>query len=109
MKLVHWLVTAPLALLLVVFAVSNRESITVTLWPLPVAVDAPLYLVVLLILLVGFLVGQIVAWINGAGWRREARQRARRIQSLERELAATQAQLPKHEPARLPVPPASRH
>lgn len=108
MKLVHWLVTAPLALLLVVFAVSNRESVTVTLWPLPATLDAPLYLVVLLVLLAGFLVGQLVAWINGAGWRREARRRARRIESLERELAATQAQLPKNELSHLPLPGVPR-
>ncbi len=108
MKLVHWLVTAPLALLLVVFAVSNRESVTVTLWPLPVVLDAPLYLVVLLVLLIGFLVGQLVAWINGRHWRREARRRARRIEALERELAATQAQLPKSEVSRLPLPAAPR-
>ncbi len=103
MKLVHWLVTLPLALLLVVFAVSNRESVMVTLWPLPVVLDAPLYLVVLLILLIGFLIGQLVAWINGRHWRREARRRARRIESLERELAATQAHLPKAQPSRLPL------
>ncbi len=108
MKPVHWLVTAPIALLLVVFAVSNRETVTVTLWPLPVMLDAPLYLIVLLVLLVGFLVGQLVAWINGGRWRREARRRSRRIEALERELAATQAQLPKGQPSRLPLVAAPR-
>src|SRR5216683_2461751 len=68
-KLVHWLVTLPLAIILVIFAVSNREGVIVTLWPLPVTVEAPLYLVVLLALVVGFLVGEVVAWINGRRWR----------------------------------------
>ena len=104
MKLIHWLVTAPLALLLIIFAVSNRDSTIVTFWPLPAELAAPLYLVVLLALLVGFLVGELVAWINGRRWRREARFRARRIEALERELAATQAQLAAHQgTARLPV------
>jgi lipopolysaccharide assembly protein A len=90
LKLIHWFVTAPLALLLIIFAVSNRDAATVTLWPLPLAIDAPLYLIVLLSLLVGFLAGELVAWFNGRRWRREARFRARRIEALERELAARQ-------------------
>jgi uncharacterized integral membrane protein len=102
-KLVHWLVSLPLLIILVIFAVSNRESVTVSVWPLPVTVEASLYLVVLLALFVGFLVGELVAWINGRRWRREARRRARRIEALERELDATQAKLPKGDAARVPV------
>ena len=91
MRLVHWIVTLPAAAVLVVFAVSNREPATVAFWPLPARLDAPLYLVVLLALLVGFLAGELVAWINAGRARRLARERARRIEALERELAATQA------------------
>ena len=103
MKLIHWLVTLPLAIIIVLFAVSNRDGVTVTFWPIPVAIEAPLYLIVLLALAVGFLVGELVAWINGRHHRRHARRRARRIEELERELGATQAKLPKHEPTRLPA------
>jgi uncharacterized integral membrane protein len=102
-KLVHWLVTLPLAIILVIFAVSNREGAIVTFWPLPVTIEAPLYLVVLLALFAGFLGGELVAWINGRRWRREARRRARRIETLERELDAAQAKLPKNENTRLPI------
>jgi lipopolysaccharide assembly protein A len=104
----HWLVTGPVILILVVFAVSNRETVTVTLWPLPFSLEAALYLIVLLAALVGFLVGEFVAWVNGRFWRRDARTKARRIEALERELAATQAQLAPAPPARLPVPGAPR-
>jgi uncharacterized integral membrane protein len=104
----HWLVTGPVILVLVIFAVSNRETVTVTLWPLPFSLDAALYLVVLLAALAGFLIGELVAWINGRSWRREARVKARRIEALERELAATQAQLAPTPPSRLPVPGAPR-
>jgi uncharacterized integral membrane protein len=104
----HWFVTAPVILILVVFAVSNRETVTVTLWPLPFSLETALYLVVLLAALLGFLIGELVAWVNGRFWRREARQKARRIEALERELAATQAQLAPAPAARLPVPGAPR-
>jgi len=90
MRLVHWIVTLPAAIILVVFAVSNRMTVTVAFWPLPAQLEAPLYLVVLLALLAGFLAGELVAWINAGRARRLARQRARRIEALEHELAATQ-------------------
>ena len=92
MKLIYWLVGAPLALVVVIFAVTNRDGVTLSFWPLPIKLQAPVYLIVLLTLLAGFLVGEFVAWINGRRWRREARHNARRIEALERELAAkTQA------------------
>jgi uncharacterized integral membrane protein len=85
-KLIRWLVTAPLALVLVVFAVSNRETVSVTFWPTPFEIDMPLYLVVLAALLLGFLLGQFIAWINGGKKRREARDKARRVRELESEV-----------------------
>lgn len=88
MKLFHWLVTAPAAVILVVFAVANRDPVTLTFWPLPVTLAAPIYLVVLLALLAGFLIGELVAWINGRRWRRQARRSENRIEELERELVA---------------------
>ena len=109
MRLVHWFVTAPIALLLVIFAVSNRDSVMVEFWPLPAALVAPLYLVVLLSLLAGFLIGALTAWITGGRRRREARLRARRIEALERELAATQARLAATNPAAPPTVVAPRN
>ena len=88
MRLFHWLVTAPLAVVLIVFAVNNRDAVTLSFWPLPLTLQAPLYLVALIMLLVGFLVGELVAWVNGRRWRREARHSARRVAELERGIAA---------------------
>ena len=103
MRLVHWVVTIPAAVVLAVFAISNRESATVAFWPLPARIEAPLYLVVLLALLVGFLVGELVAWINAGRARRLARERRRRIEVLERELAATQKSLSTQPPPAVPA------
>ena len=99
MRLFHWLVTAPLAVVLIIFAVNNRDSVTLSFWPLPVTLQAPLYLVALLALLVGFLIGELIAWTNGRRWRRQARHSAKRVAELERTLAA-QAQAQAPEPAR---------
>jgi uncharacterized integral membrane protein len=92
MKILWWIVLAVAALLLILFAVSNRETVSVGLWPLPDIVELPLFLVLLGTLLVGFLVGQLVSWIGGWHWRREARRSRERIAMLERELAAERAQ-----------------
>ena len=89
MRLVHWVVTAPVTAVLVVFAVANRQDVAV--WPLPF--ETPLAFVVVASLVVGFGLGELAAWIGGRHWRQKARHSARRIAALEHELAATQAQL----------------
>jgi len=100
MKFLWWIVLALAALVLILFAVSNRETVSVGLWPLPVLAELPLYLVVLGTLILGFVVGQLVAWIGGWRWRREARRLRDRIAGLERQLAAERAQ---HSEPRVPV------
>jgi len=88
-----WVFIIIVALALALFAVSNRESVSLALWPLPFVVDLPLYLLVLATLVFGFIFGEFASWIAARHWRREVRRRGRRIASLERELSATQAQL----------------
>jgi len=93
MKVLYWIIVAVVAALLALFAASNRESVTLGLWPLSFVVGLPLYLAILSALLIGFISGVVAAWIAGRRRRRETRRRSRRIAALERELAATQAQL----------------
>jgi lipopolysaccharide assembly protein A len=81
------------AIFLILFAVSNRAAVSVGLWPLPFLADVPLYLLCFLCALVGGVGGVCGAWIASRGDRRELRNRRRRIEALERELAATQSQL----------------
>jgi uncharacterized integral membrane protein len=92
MKILWWIVLAAVALLLILFSASNREVVSVGLWPLPDFLQLPLYLVVLGTLIIGFLFGQLVTWIGGRRWRREARRSRDRIAALERELEAERAQ-----------------
>ena len=91
MRYFRWALTAVVALLLMIFAVANRGGITLNFWPLPVVLQAPIYLVVLIALLAGFLIGALVVWILAGRARRAARQRAHRIDELERELAQRSA------------------
>jgi uncharacterized integral membrane protein len=96
------------ALILILFAVSNREAVSLALWPLPFLVEAPLYLFFLLTLLAGGLLGASVGWFAGRDSRRERRRRHRRIVALERELSATQSQLAESPDLSPPALPSHR-
>jgi putative membrane protein len=85
MKLVFWIVGVPLLLLAVVFAVANREAVSVSLWPFSDTIELPLYLAIVLPLYVGVLLGAFVAWLSGHRTRARARSEARRATALERE------------------------
>jgi uncharacterized integral membrane protein len=94
-KVFYWLTTLLVALLIAVVAVNNDERVQVVLWPI-LTLQTPLYLVALLPLLLGFLMGALVAWVRGRHWRHEARLRKRRIESLEHEREATRTELSAH-------------
>jgi len=85
-----------IAVALILFAVSNRETVAVGFWPLPFLADVPLYLLCFLSLAIGALIGVAIAWMAGHRTRRELRARRRRIDALERELMATQSQFEDH-------------
>jgi len=97
----YWAVVIAIAALVSLFAASNRETVSLGLWPLPFLAAAPLYLVVVVSLVFGFSIGAVAAWIRGLRRRRELRECRRRNNALARELAATQSQL-----AQTALPPA---
>jgi uncharacterized integral membrane protein len=85
-KVLSWLVGIPIALLAVLFAVSNRQAVVIDPWPLPWEVTIPLYLLVLGALAVGLVIGAVIAWLSAAGTRGRARRDHRRANRLEGEL-----------------------
>jgi lipopolysaccharide assembly protein A len=105
---VFWSVTLIAAAVLVPFAIANRATVSLKLWPLPFLLEVPVYLLVLLTLLAGFCIGAAYVWIAGHWSRRELRRRRRRMEALKRELAATQARLT-DQTDRLELQPPSDH
>jgi lipopolysaccharide assembly protein A len=93
MRVVYWVLILIVAAGLSLFAASNRDPVSLGLWPLPFLVRVPLYLVVFAALTLGLLAGAFGAWIGGGQRRREFRRCRRRSEALARELAATQSQL----------------
>lgn len=81
------LIGLPVAIIIVVFAVSNRQAVTLTFWPLPGDVTMPVYLLSGMVLLVGFALGGIISWIGGGQQRQRVRAAETKARSLGRELA----------------------
>ncbi len=77
---------APFLLLLVVFALSNRGTVQLGLWPTDLALAAPLSLAVLGAGAVFFVLGALVVGIGSLAQRRRARRAESRVQALEREV-----------------------
>jgi uncharacterized integral membrane protein len=81
-----WILTAPIVVIVVLFAVSNLDSVTLHLFPLPYDLTVRLYLLTLITLFMGFVLGSIVTWVADRKRRRETRAQAKRLQELEHEL-----------------------
>ena len=102
-KLIFGLLVIPLGVLLTALAVVNRIPATLVLDPLGgadphLAVDVPLFLLMLGALAFGLLIGGLATWLGQSKWRRMARQRGqesthwrRQADRLEKELEAMDA------------------
>ena len=116
MRLVYWLIAVPLLVAVPLFAISNLNTVGLTIWPLPFVIQVPVFVVALVGLAIGFFAGGIVAWFSAGRARARARsaERAvrtrdieieelrRKVQDAERANAALQAEVP---PAKgLPAP-----
>lgn len=95
MRRFAWIVTLPLIAIVALFAVDNRQAIELDLWPLPWALPpVPLFLLTLLLMLFGFVLGVLVMWFTGAKHRRHLRQTRRELDEARMELHTSRRQGP---------------
>jgi uncharacterized integral membrane protein len=97
-KLVAALVLIPLAILIVLLALANRQAVTIALDPLlteqpALTVTQPLFLVLLVAVTAGVVIGGVAAWLRQARWRRTARRAQARAQALQTEVEALRERL----------------
>lgn len=95
MRHVSWVVTVPVGVAAIVFAVANRSTTLVNFWPLPWVAELPLFLVVLGCLVLGFVAGGVAAWLSGGRRRRRAREAEERVRLLASEVAELKARAAK--------------
>ncbi len=83
-------ITIPLAVVAVSFAVSNREPVGLMLWPLPQELMLPTFVIVLAPLVVGILLGGLIAWLSAGRHRDLARIRKDKLDELGRKVISLQ-------------------
>lgn len=98
MKAASWLFLIVVALVMV-FAVTNREAVGVNLWPLPWALEVPLFVTWIVAFAAGFLAGGLVMIAPLWRWRRLAKQRKRELARLDAARAEFRVDTPAGEPA----------
>ena len=81
------------AVVVILFAISNRSTVLLELWPLPYVVSFPFYGVVLIASMVSFLGGAIVAWFSAGKTRRKARNAVQKASGLEKNLEKLQEKI----------------
>ena len=104
-KLVTAFILVPLVILFVVFAVANREIITISFDPFDsvqpaFAFKTPAYLLIFALLAIGLVAGGVITWVKQRKWRVRARRAEQDAAALRAQLAARDAP-----PARA-LPPA---
>jgi len=105
MKRLSWIITLPIMVVVVLFAVANTAPTTINLWPLPWILEPPLYSIVFGGLFVGFLGGGLAAHLSGAKRRRQARAVANKATALAGEVSSLKANLARQ--VSPPPPPAA--
>jgi len=106
MKFISWILTGVLLLLALGFALNNRQTTTLNLWPAGVVIEAPLYLFSLGTLFVGFALGALIGWIGHIPHRMEARRLRRDIGRLREKIEDMSSTLPSA--AENPEPPRKK-
>ena len=92
-KLVAAVVLVPLAIIIIAFAVANRQPVTLSFDPFSAsepaaALTLPLFVLVILLLIIGVVIGGTASWLQQGRWRGMARRLERDVDRLRERLAA---------------------
>ena len=109
-KLIVWLVLVPLAIVILMFAVANRQLVTISFDPFSatdpaMAVTLPLFVLIFILVVIGVLIGGVAAWIRQSRYRRAARALEADVAGLRRELALLSERLAAARPLSSTEPP----
>jgi uncharacterized integral membrane protein len=103
------IIVIPLAVILIAFAVANRQAVTVSFDPFSSADAAsaatlPLFVLIFILVILGVIVGGAAAWLGQTKWRRAARRLDTEVRALRDELDAERHRVRTVAPNTLPRP-----
>jgi uncharacterized integral membrane protein len=90
-SIVTAVILIPLAVIIIGFAVANRQAVTISFDPFDASHPAysmtlPLFVLFFLLVIFGVLIGGIAAWMRQSRWRSAARRAEARNRALDAEL-----------------------
>lgn len=88
----RFLLVIPVLIVLIAFALSNRQVVQLGLWPTDIMIDAPLSVTILVAAGLFFIVGALMTWGAGVVTASRARHAERTVRQLEAEVRALRAQ-----------------
>ncbi len=92
-KFVSWFLGLPIAIIIVALSVANRHSVSFSFDPINtsapfLAFELPLYLLLLLAVILGIVVGGASSWLNQSKWRKAAKDARHEVSEMRSETLA---------------------
>ena len=93
MHRLSWLITVPVAVLAVCFALGNRAPTFINLWPLGYELALPIYLLALAPLALGLVLGGLLIWFRAVRHKLAAKRLGKEVGKLRDEISDLRQQL----------------
>ncbi len=95
-KLFNYVLLLPLAVVLILISVANRQPVRFSLDPLDtvnpaLSLELPLFVFLFAVFLVGMLMGGFLIWLSQGRHRRALREKSHEAEELKRERQSTKA------------------
>jgi uncharacterized integral membrane protein len=109
-KILAAVIVVPLAIVIVAFAVANRQMVTVSFDPFSstapaYAATVPLFVLIFILLILGVIVGGVASWIGQAKWRRGHRRLDDEVRQLRSEVDTIETRMMMNTAPPPPPPP----
>lgn len=81
-KLINFIILIPIAIILIVLSVANRNVVTLALNPFDpgdsvLSINAPFFVFLFAALMIGMVIGSLATWFKQGRYRKKARQEAK--------------------------------
>lgn len=98
-RFITWFLIIPLGALVVAFTVSNRNRITIDLWPAPLSLEIPIFAAILAAVFFGFLLGSLVSFFSASRRIFLNRHLSKALKNAKQEKVTLKQELKKFEEA----------